>query len=144
MRCGPVETVLGIILQEMSINRFGCVWDPGHIDGAGVQLVSCGHSHTLHVTKDNVVWVSGTRGSWTETESLLQEQAAIAALFRRIDLALLQDHNIKVVSEGNETSMEVSAQGYLYLWGDHTHHVGEQLQPFRVCATEFSHVSLGW
>jgi len=142
--CGNgADGALGIDLEGMSMNRFRCVWDPVHIDRAAVRMVSCGHSHTLLVTKDNVVWVSGNHGSWTGTESLLQEPTSNAALFRRINPALFQDHDIEVVSAGNETSLAISAQGHLYLWGDHRHHVGERLQPFQVCASEFSHVSLG-
>jgi len=125
------------------MNRFRCVWDPVHINRAMVRMVSCGHSHTLLVTKDNVVWVSGNHGSWTATESLLQEPPGNAALFRRMNLALFQDHDIEVVSAGSETSLEVSTHSHLYLWGDHAHHVGEHHRPFQVCVSEFSHVSLG-
>jgi alpha-tubulin suppressor-like RCC1 family protein len=142
--CGSgADGSLGIDIQGKSTNRFRCVWDPVHMDKAEVRMVSCGDSHTLLVTKDNVVWVSGKHGSWTETESLLHEPPCNAACFRRMSPSLFEEHDIELVSAGNETSLAVSTQGHLYIWGDHTHHAGEHLQPFKMCASEFSHVSLG-
>jgi len=142
--CGNgADGALGIDIQEMSMNTFGCVWDPVRTGRSGVRTVSCGYSHTLLVTKDDVVWVSGDRGSWTDAESVQEEPGVSAAIFRRIDPTLFQNSNIKVVSAGNETSMAVSAEGRLFLWGDHKHHTGEQPRPMQVCLSEFLHTPVG-
>lgn len=110
---------LGMGYARQSLNSFQCVWDPVATKRAGVRMVACGFSHTIAVTKDNAVWVCGSGGTWSGTESVSDVPIG-NAIFKRIDPACFHGQDVQIVAAGSETSMAVTAQGRVYLWGEHS------------------------
>jgi len=104
---------------RQSLNSFQCVWDPVATKRAGVRMVACGFSHTIAITKDDVVWVCGSGGTWSGTESV-SDAPMSNAIFKRMDPACFHGQDVQVVAAGSETSMAVTVQGRVYLWGEHS------------------------